>query len=256
MLKHDKLKHLLGTWPSGAVYTSAFLRDRGYSNALLSKYVQSGWINRLGHGAYSRVGDTPTPEAAVAALYHQLQMSVHVGGITSLYTWGLSLNVPLGRRPVFVYSPPRIQLPKWFLKYDWESSVRHFPTNLFSGNEKLGVTMFSHQTPSPFPCSLPERAILEVLARAPAAISFEDARAQMSLLNGLDPELLEKLLRKCTSLKVRRLFLYLAEQAGHQWFSKLKTRKISLGTGPRHLADEGVFNSKYLITVPAQEEIP
>lgn len=40
----------------------------------------------------------------------------------------------------------------------------------------------------------------------------------MEGLNNLRPNQVQDLLEKCESVKVKRLFLYLAEKAGHEWF--------------------------------------
>ena len=55
----------------------------------------------------------------------------------------------------------------------------------------------------------------------------------MEMLNGLRPELMQTLLEECKSVKVKRLFLFMAEKAEHAWFSDLDLSKISLGTGKR-----------------------
>jgi len=67
------------------------------------------------------------------------------------------------------------------------------------------------------------------------------------------PEVLQALLEACTSVKVKRMFLFLADQAKHPWRSKLKDKRIKLGSGKRSLVREGRFDSRYLITVPVKQ---
>ena len=56
--------------------------------------------------------------------------------------------------------------------------------------------------------------------------------------------------------KVKRLFLWAAESAGHDWFSRLAPERIDLGKGKRSVYSGGRFDAKYQITVPKQEESP
>ena len=62
--------------------------------------------------------------------------------------------------------------------------------------------------------SAPERAVLEYLDGLRAETSFEEARELVDGLTTLRPEVLQGLLGACTSVKVKRLFLYLADLAG------------------------------------------
>jgi hypothetical protein len=76
----------------------------------------------------------------------------------------------------------------------------------------------------------------------------------MEGLNNLSPNQLQPLLEKCQSVKVKRLFMYLAEKAGHEWFKYLDLNKIDLGKGKRSIVKNGVYVSKYKITVPKELE--
>ena len=44
-------------------------------------------------------------------------------------------------------------------------------------------------------------------------------------LNNLLPNRLQTLLEQCTSIKVKRMFLYMAEKLNHSWFSYINVRK-------------------------------
>jgi hypothetical protein len=60
-----------------------------------------------------------------------------------------------------------------------------------------------------------------------------------------------ELLLQCKSVKVLRLFLFMAEKAGHSWFRYLDTGRLDLGTGKRSISPGGVYVPEYQITVPA-----
>ena len=54
---------------------------------------------------------------------------------------------------------------------------------------------------------------------------------------------------------MKRLFLYLAEKAGHQWVSYLDIERIDLGSGKRAIVNGGTYVPKYQITVPKELEV-
>ena len=73
--------------------------------------------------------------------------------------------------------------------------------------------------------STPEQAFLECLLLAPQQYSYMDLFYMMEQLTTLRPEMLQQLLETTKNLKVKRMFLYMAEKAGHYWFEALDTSK-------------------------------
>jgi hypothetical protein len=63
---------------------------------------------------------------------------------------------------------------------------------------------------------------------------------------------MQELLEKCSSIKVKRLFLFMASKAKHQWLEFIDQTKIALGIGDRVIIREGVYISKYKISVPKE----
>ncbi|WP_405035608.1 type IV toxin-antitoxin system AbiEi family antitoxin domain-containing protein [Pseudidiomarina sp. CB1] len=55
--------------------------------------------------------------------------------------------------------------------------------------------------------------------------------------------------------KVKRLFLYLAEKANHDWVQYLDLSSVNLGSGKRAIVANGVYIPKYQITVPKELEL-
>jgi hypothetical protein len=64
----------------------------------------------------------------------------------------------------------------------------------------------------------------------------------------LRPKLVSELLECCNSIKVKRLFLFLAEHYNHTWVRSIS--KVDLGSGKRLVVKNGCFDRKYGITVP------
>ncbi|WP_425294877.1 type IV toxin-antitoxin system AbiEi family antitoxin domain-containing protein [Neomesorhizobium albiziae] len=63
-----------------------------------------------------------------------------------------------------------------------------------------------------------------------------EARELMDRLNNLSPATFQSLLEACTSIKVKRLFLYVA---GHEWVKHVDRSGIDLGSGSRNLVSHG-----------------
>jgi len=53
-------------------------------------------------------------------------------------------------------------------------------------------------------------------------------------------------------LKVKRLFLYMAEKANHQWLRFIDISDIDLGSGNRRITRNGQYHGKYQLTLPKE----
>ena len=95
---------------------------------------------------------------------------------------------------------------------------------------------------------------MECLYLAPKKQSLLEAYELMEGLNNLRPKLVQELLESCTSVKVKRLFLYLADKAKHDWLNYINLDTVDLGTGKRSVVSHGSYVDKYQITVPKELE--
>jgi Transcriptional regulator, AbiEi antitoxin N-terminal domain len=50
--RHEKINQLVKDWSRGTVRIASYLNNLGYQKDLLKKYVNSGWLDSLGYGAY------------------------------------------------------------------------------------------------------------------------------------------------------------------------------------------------------------
>jgi hypothetical protein len=66
--KRKKINLRLVSVPSGAVLTSAWLKREGISNRLADYYASSGWLHRVGNGAFTAQPVAPTWLGAVFGL--------------------------------------------------------------------------------------------------------------------------------------------------------------------------------------------
>jgi Transcriptional regulator, AbiEi antitoxin, Type IV TA system/Transcriptional regulator, AbiEi antitoxin N-terminal domain len=249
--KGSKINHLLKNWPRGTVAVPPWLKERGVYRQLVGVYLQTGWLERIGNGAFKIAGDKVEWTGGLYAVQRQLGLAVHVGGKTALEMHGYAHFLPLGKGYlVYVFGVPGQKLPSWFRRHSWNVKLRHVTTNLFSAENGLGLTEKDLGTYT-ITISTPERAIMELLHLVPQEISFEGAQQLMEGLTTLRPALVQELLTKCHSVKVRRLFMYLSEKSNLPWVSKLDQSRLKLGKGKRSIVKGGRLDPKYQITVPA-----
>jgi len=245
-----KINKLLQAWPRGTVALHPWLQSHGISRELATQYRRRAWIDSVGQGAFIRRGDKVEWPGAVYAVQKLSGKPIHPGGRTALELHGLAHFVRLSNRaPVYLYGSPGIRLPTWFQGHDWRHPIKYSATGLFTRDQSLTTQSFGEFS---LEISSPERAILEYLNGFPDDASFEEAREFVDSLATARPEVIQHLLETCTSVKVKRMFLYLADQAKHPWRAKLKDKRIKLGSGKRSLVQDGKLDSKYLITVPAE----
>lgn len=246
--KITKLNLLLQKWPKGSVFTNYWLERCGVSRQLKRCYEEYSWVKSIGSGAVIRVGDKIDWYGGLYALQYQLNKAIHVGGKTALEMQGLRHFVRFKETDIYLYGiHKRKDLPKWFLDYDWGPCIHYINTAFLP--ERLAIEEEKWNDFS-LMISSPERAIFEVLKLVPNEQSFEEASLLMENLSRMRPYLIQELLEACSSIKVKRLFLFFAEHLGHSWLSELCLEKIDLGKGKRVIVENGRLDSKYQITVP------
>jgi len=101
--------------------------------------------------------------------------------------------------------------------------------------------------------SAPELAMMEFLYLVPGRESFSEASLLMDGLATLRPGVVQSLLEQCRSVKVKRLFMFLAERHNHPWVKRLHLSKVDFGRGKRMIVKGGRFDAKYRITVSAPD---
>ena len=249
----SKINQVLRRWPTGTVALSTWLESQGVYQQLASRYEQSRWFDRIGYGAFTRTGDQVDWTGALYAVQKQGHLPIHVGGKSALELYGLTHFAVAGRKPLFLFGAPRAALPTWFKKKDWGVSVVLTTAGLFPSLSDPGLTEKSSGAFS-IQISSRERAALELLHLVPARQQYEEAKLLFEGLQGLRPSLVQGLLEACSSIKVKRLFLHLAEETSQPWFSELKVEKVDLGKGKRMIGKGGHFDPKYNISVPKIRE--
>jgi len=247
--KTRKINQLIRQWPKGTVSAVSYLKRHGFSHDLLTKYRRSGWLKSFGRGAYILIEDQVDWPGALYALQSQLGLEVHAGGKTALELKGYGHYSPEGKRTLFLYTQPGIILPVWFSGERFGISVVLTRTSLFPANSREGFSEWKEREFS-IRLSSPERAAMEMLYLIPEKVGFDEALLIMENLVTLRPEIVQKLLEICRFVKVKRLFMYMAEKHNHPWVGKLDLSRIDFGRGKRRIVFGGKLDPKYQITVP------
>lgn len=251
-----KLKILLEKHKSGTVCLASWLQRQGISRDLQQYYCKSGWLEPVGRGAFKRPGDQVDWRGGLYALQEQANLAIHVGGITALSMQGTGHYIRFGREKVYLFSPLGVSLPAWFKHYDWDADIEHVRSDFLPKGVVVGevrrMTLASAGDFVPVKISDAERAILECLYLAPNKQNLAESFQVMEGLVNLRPKVVQQLLEACTSVKVKRLFLYLAEKAGHQWLEFVGRSNINLGKGDRSIVQNGVYVAKHRISIPKE----
>ncbi|MGN6490821.1 MAG: type IV toxin-antitoxin system AbiEi family antitoxin [Agriterribacter sp.] len=244
-----KINRLLQEHPSGIVLLSSWLAKQGYSIDLQKHYRKTKWLQSIGKGALIRTEDRVGYEGAIYALQSQAGLTIHPGGRTALSLLGKAHYLELAANKVVLFGSSGDKLPAWFKKHDWGVKPDYYETSFLPAD--LGLTEVEVKSFS-IKVSGAARAIMECLYLAPQKQELMECFELMEGLNNLLPKQVQTLLESCQSIKVKRLFLYMAEKADHSWVKHLDFKNVDLGKGKRSIVKNGVLVDKYGITVPRE----
>lgn len=247
-----KLNQLMKVLPEGVAASSAWLKTQGISRQLVQKYVKSNWLHRLAHGCYGLPGSPATWEGVLLGLSKLGGIALHVGGLTALRRSGDAQYLEMGgEQKVEVWMP--CKPPKWAAEVELEPSLNFHHKKLFLDSlDEIGMSLLKTGVRDwTLYMSEPERAILEMISNQDdSEESFLYASEMVEGLTLARPALVQQLLVGCTSIKVKRLFLFLADYHRLRWLKRLDLEAINLGKGKRQIVKGGQFDQTFQITVP------
>lgn len=248
-----KINKLLSLAPPQAILTSTWLRTQGYSTQLIQSYIKTGWLEAIGSGAFKRKNNTLTIFGGLWALSQDTPPSIHIGGKSALEYQGFGHNISFSNNTLILFSSRGQIIPKWFRQAPWDYPFLAVQTTCF---KTANIPIDPLQTQVINGCSIflstPELAILEACYLAPQNQGLEELNHFMESLTSLRPNLLQQLLEQCTSIKVKRLFLFSARRYKHPWFDYLNEQSIDLGVGKRSMVTGGKLDKQYHITLPKE----
>jgi hypothetical protein len=250
IIKKTKINQLIQATPKGSVLLTDVLVSEGFPYELQQRYRKGGWLHSIGKGAMVRSGDSLVLSGAIDALQKHAGLNIHIGGRSALELLGAAhyLQINSGETTLFVEN--KSLLPLWFTANQWDRTPRIYTSSIFKEGE-TGLTVY-HDGELTMKISGATRAAMECLSLCPNQFPLMEAYELMEGLTTLRPAQVQELLEQCKSVKVKRLFLYFAERAGHTWLKYLDVKKIDTGSGLRSLATGGMFVPRYQLVLPEE----
>lgn len=243
----SKLNRLLISGRKNGLFFSDWLRRNGYSDQLISKYRQSGWLTNLDKGVMYRTGDSLSSFAALSCYNEQLSKKVRVAAHSALELFGFNHYVPMGK-PLLMIAYPNSTIPKWMSSDSFDRIIKPFSTKMVDVPQTSVVQIEGVDVL----VSSPEQAFMECLLLTPDQYNYMDLYYIMEQLTSLRADAVQTLLESIKNQRVKRVFLYMAEKAGHYWFELLNLDKINLGTSKLQFANNGTYIKKYKMTIPKE----
>lgn len=193
-----------------------------------------------------RTGDEVNYQGALHSLQQQGDSSIHPGGKTALSLLGKSHYLEFSTKRITLFGGKGETLPVWFKNYDWGIEFNHYQSGFLP--KDIGLTQIERKSVL-LKISNSARALMECLYLVPKYQDLLECYELMAGLNNLRPKEVQKLLESCASVKVKRLFLFLADKAEHAWLKHIDLDQIDLGKGKRSIITGGAYIPKYQITV-------
>jgi len=240
-----KINKIIESTTTGGVLTAPWLTKSGVPRSEQANYVKTGWLKRLDRGIYAIASEQCEFYPSIYEYARQSSLCYHIGAFTALDLKGFTHYVHFGKPKVYIYSKSKI--PSWLLTADWDVVVIPMKASRY-GDIGLSTVNIDGVEIS---ISTPERAIIECFDMIPKNANPMDLYYIVEMLTTLRPKLLQSLLEQA-SIKVRRLFLYMADKAGYPWFEDIDISGIDLGCGDRSICAGGEYNSKYKIVIPKE----
>ena len=225
-----KINLLVNNWPKGTIKTVKELGELGYTPQLLKSYANSKWIKLFTRGIYKLYNDEVNWQGVIFGIQKKTMLpTLHPGGKTALTLKGYSHYISRNENKVYLFSDRKENIHVWLKKFNHIILKRN---EVFNYKKNENFTIHKEENFSIL-VSTPELASLEMLYLIPNEQSFDEAAKIMEGLTTLRPQLVQNLLEECSSVKVKRLFLFMAEKLDHEWVNELNIEKINLGSGKR-----------------------
>lgn len=246
----SKINQILAQWTPRDVHTLRWFKHFEVEQRLAFQYAQSGTLRKIGEGVFVRPNDELYWPAAVRAMQEELGLNLHVSGLTALSLQGLSHQVLAGG-VIELTTYSRATLPAWVRKNDWGVAFRLKQSRMF----KTPLSFIGQDMKDlVIRVSPRELAFLEYIVVSDLTYSFSSLEDQLVSLRTMQSTVLQKLLEECSSVKVKRVFLYLSRELEMPYYKKLDLTRMNLGSGKRVVVEGGQLDPDFQITVPRKTE--
>lgn len=247
ILSGSKINQLLSYGVYGGLFFSEWLSKMGYSPQLTKRYKDNGWLESLTNGVMYRRNEKLSALAAIHSFNTQTGKTLRIAAHSALELHGFSHFIPMGKPKLMVSFDP-LKPKEWVKSDKFDMIIVPFSTGIFA----KPMTQLMKRDNLELIVSTPQQAFLECLHLVPRHYNYMDLYYLMEQLTSLDPMGVQKALENTSSQRVKRMFLYMAEKAGHYWVDMLNTESVGLTDSKLQLVETGSYISKYKITIPKE----
>ena len=243
----NKIIKLTKIMKPGVVYTSEYLRKKGYSAQLLAKYKDSGLIESPNKGIYLLEGTEPSIYDLVYTLQTIMNRDAHISSQSALNLKGIAEQVTMetGTKSIQLNTVKTFKKPKWLksieIRYCYSIHIRQ--SNLFE-DKYCFINKTEIQNRNLLVSDI-ERAVFEMISDIRTSREFFQTDSLFESLPGLRQYQVKHLMINCKSIKVKRLMLYFSEKYLPGIFETLSNISIDMGQGTRTISDD-TSNTKYI----------
>jgi hypothetical protein len=179
------------------------------------------------------------------ALQTDLSLNIYAGAKTALELSGIR-HFYREKDKVYLFAEKKTNLPLWVKRYPWGRDIQ--PVSSTKWNKKK--FLFNPGTKEyDFSIASKELAILEQIELINRGESFLETAQLFEILDSLDTELINEMLKEA-SIKVKRIFLFLADYYNHSWKKSLNRRVIAPGNSVITVEKGGKYLKDYHLVIP------
>lgn len=237
------LKQLILSTPLHTIFLSSWLKKQHISAKSVHDHKRYGWLDAVGNGAFIKKGIEPGLTPGISAVQTQTSYKLHIGGGYCLDLYHNVRQYLRFNQKAELFTSERKPLPKWF-RDTFKDEYLLVRTSFLP--DSLGCQEYVDNELKLEISSL-ERALLEMLYLSNR--TTQEYYQIFELIPVLRPVLLNELLIGCNSIRVKRLFMYLASKTEYPWAKKIAKDKINFGSGVRVIDKKGYYNKEYNIIV-------
>ena len=201
--------------------TTEKLNRMGISSFLARKYKDNGWIESIGVGAFKFPQAKITLEGTLHTLQIDMSINLHAGAKTALEMAGVRQFYREKER-IYFFADKKVVLPLWVKNCRLDRDIRFIRSAKWNQKKIL----FNPNTREfEFYIASRELAIIQQIGLINRSESFNETAQLFEMLNSLDPELVNEILKNA-SKKTKRIFFFLAEFYNHPWKKEISPKII------------------------------
>jgi len=225
--------------------TTQKLKILEFTPTLIQKYKESGWIKSIGRGAYQFPEAELSFEGIIHSLQKDLSLQVYPGAKTALEMAGIRQYYREKER-IYLYTASKTNLPLWAANYNYEREFRVIKSSRWNDREfQVNPNTKSFE----FFIASKELAIVQQIELVGKGESFEETAQLFELLDSMDPDLLNMVLKKA-SKRSRRIFKLFSELYKHPWHKDISDKILDSGDSVITVEKGGRYLSQYKLVIP------